>query len=158
MLVPEQRQGNWGGFVVLTSINHSPEQNRPTRTFFASLLLSHPKKQMVAVLPCICKNASQITRGLCSGVCVQNSGLLSFQILQVSARIQIALSVEGEKNCYLLLFGKCERGRGTWASAVILPLGCTSENIASTEVFKEITCFSTSFGHKFLWNWLESGF
>jgi len=58
MLVPEQRQGNWRGFVVLTVINHSPELNRLTRTLLAALSLSHPEKQMLAVLPCICRNAS----------------------------------------------------------------------------------------------------
>lgn len=152
MLVPEQRQGNWRGFVVLTVINHSPELNCLTRTFLAALLLSHPEKQMVALLPCVCRNASQITQGvfrMC--VYVEKSGLLSFQILQESARIQIVLSTEGEKN-YLLLFGKCKRVRGTQASAVILPFGCTSKNIASAEVLKGMTCFSTSFGYKFLWN------
>lgn len=70
MLVPEQRQGNWRGFVVLTVINHSPELNCLTRTFLAALLLSHPEKQMVALLPCVCRNASQITQGVFSDVCV----------------------------------------------------------------------------------------
>lgn len=73
MLVPEQLQGSWRGFVVLTVINHSPELNCLTRTFLEALSLSHPEKQMVSVLPCICRNASQITRGVCLGVCVWKS-------------------------------------------------------------------------------------
>lgn len=162
MLVPEQLQGNWRGFVVLTVINHSPELKCLTRTFLEALSLSHPEKQMVSVLPCICRKASQITRGVCSGVCVWKSQPCSaFRFYKNRQESGLHFPWKGKKKKkihYLLLFGKCKRGRGTRASTAILPLGCTSENIASAEVLKEITCFSTSFGYKFLWNWLESGF
>ena len=159
MLVPEQRQCNWRGFVVLTVINHSRELSCLTRTFLMALLLSHPEKQMVAVLPCICRNASQITWGVCSGVCVWKSQACSaFRFYKNRQEFGLHFPRKGKKIRYLLLFGKCESGRGMRASTAILPLGCTSKDIASAEVLKGITCFSTSFGCKFLWNWLESGF
>lgn len=116
-----------------------------------ALSLSHPEKQMVVVFPCIGTTASQITQG----VCVEKSALLRFQALQESARIWVTLYAEGEKIPYLLLFGPCERRRG---SAAILPLGCTNKDIASAQVLKETACFSTSFGHKFLRIWLKPGF
>lgn len=149
-LVPEHRQGSWKGSVVFTVINHSPELSCPTRTFPVAPSLSHPEKQMVTVLPCACRAASQITRG-CEW---KKSGLFSFQILQESSRIHLRLSTDGEKIHYLLQFGKSERGRGTRARAVILPWGCSSKDVAPTEVLKEMACFNTSFGFKFLWNWL----
>lgn len=154
MLVPEQRQGNWRGFVVLTVINHSPELNCLTRTFLAALLLSHPEKQMVALLPCVCRNASQITQGVFSDVCVCGKVRLAqlSNFTRIGRNSDYTFHGRGKEFCYLLLFGKCKRVRGTQASAVIPSFGCTSKNIASAEVLKGMTCFSTSFGYKFLWN------
>lgn len=131
-----------------------PHQNSPHSSFALP-----SEKQMVAALPCLCRNASQITWGLCSGRrgC-KIQACSAFRFYKNLLEFGLHFPQKGKKLHYLLLFGKCKRGRGTRASAVILPLGCTSENIASTEVLKEITCFSTSFGYKFLWNWLESGF
>lgn len=148
MLVPEQRQGNWRGFVILTAINHSPALNWLTRTFLPALSLSRLEKQMVAILPlhlqrCIMNYMGCVLLRVCGG----KPGLLSFQILQEWARIQITLSVKGKKNIQCLLqFGKCERGMGTWASTVIFLLG----------LYHQEYCFHRSFNRNnlfqhFIW-------
>lgn len=98
MLVPEQRQGNWRGFVILTAINHSPTLNWLTRTFLPALSLSRLEKQMVAILPLHLQRCITNYMGcVLLRVCGEKPGLLSFQILQESARIQITLSVKGKK-------------------------------------------------------------
>lgn len=159
MLVPEQHQGNWRGFVVLAVINHSPELNCLTRTFLAALLLSHPEKQMVAVLPCVCRNASRITQGVFSDVYVWKSQACSaFKFYKNRQEFRLYFPRKGKRILLFAAVWQMQEGEGHSKQRCDPSLWLHQQEYCFRRSFKRNNLFQ-----HFIWlqvplEWLKSGF